>query len=72
MSVSARPTSRLLKLDCPICGVALQIHVRGLEQTIDPEAWLDSLPVEAWDYLHEEHTAMDSTVVAGPIARARQ
>lgn len=63
-----RNTTRLLRLCCPVCGVELQIHVRGLPQTVDPEAWLEELPAEARDFIHEEHVLEACTVVEGPRA----
>lgn len=61
-----RKTSRLLVVACPLCDVELQIHVRGVDQTISGEEWLDSLPLEAWNYIHDEHVRVASTVVDGP------
>jgi hypothetical protein len=46
-----------------MCGVGLQIHVHGLGHDVSGEAWLDALPVEAKEYLHDEHVSAEATVV---------
>lgn len=67
-----RDTQRILNVACPLCAVVLAIHVRGLSPAITAEQWLESLELEAWEYIHAEHTRTASEVIDPPRARTRR
>lgn len=67
--MSSRSTTRILELGCPLCCVPLKVHVRGVAPGIDGETWLDSLDIEVWQYLHDEHERTEMEVVAPPRLR---
>jgi hypothetical protein len=55
-------TKRLHRTSCPACGVELELELVGV---IDAVAWMESLPIEAIDYIHNEHAQADETVALG-------
>ena len=56
-----KPTNRLLIIECPICGTQLQVHVKGLPQTVTSEEWLKLIDDEDRQSLHDGHH--DGTLV---------
>lgn len=65
-----RSTTRLLRLCCPVCGVELQVYVRGLGPVITAEEWLAELDPDDRLHLHVQHDET-TLVTPPPPARAR-
>lgn len=56
-----RSTIRLIVVPCPICGVELQVYVRGIGPML-AEEWLSLIDDEDRLHLHDSHSE-DVTVV---------
>lgn len=63
MILARTATSRIFYVACPLCGCELQIHVRGVPPTTTGQEWVESLPFEAQEHIHNEHT--------GPVTEPR-
>lgn len=62
----AKSTSRLMIIDCPVCGVELQVYVRDVPATVTPQQWVKTLRADDREFIHAAHVTVESTLIDGP------
>ncbi len=67
----AKSTSKLFVVDCPRCGVRLQLSVHGVPQTMGYREFMAQLNEDDLDDIHHRHVDEDETVLSVPRVRTR-
>jgi hypothetical protein len=66
-----KSTSRIIVCRCPRCYETLQIHVRGIPQTMSPKEFLAQLAEDDLDFIHHMHVEESSSMISMSRTRTR-
>jgi hypothetical protein len=64
VAVSRTRTKRILRAPCLFCGAELYFELEDFVDSAEAQAWFDDLPIEAWEFIRDEHGCETATQIA--------